>query len=79
MGVDVDQPGLDFGDPVRIARSVGFAQQRIALEVRLQHHVDEAFRTVGGLLREAADAPARRDRDGSALGRQLAADRLEQG
>ncbi len=78
MGVDVDQPGLDFGDPVRIARGVGFAQQRVALEVGLQHDLDQAFRPVRGFLRETADAPARRDRDGSAFGRQLAADHPEQ-
>jgi len=77
MGVDVDQPGLDFRDPVWLVRDVGFAQQRVAFKVRLQHYLDEAFRTVGCLLGETAHAPARRDRDGSALGRQFAADRLE--
>ena len=61
MGVDVDQPGLDFGDPVRIVRGFGFLQQRIALEVGLQHDLDQAFRPVRGFLRETADAPARRN------------------
>src|SRR6202023_1216414 len=28
MGVDVDKPGLDFGDPVRIMGGGGFPQQR---------------------------------------------------
>jgi len=32
---------------VRIVCGVGFAQQRIALEIRLQHHIDQAFRSVG--------------------------------
>ena len=63
MGVDVGEPGLDFGDPVRIVRGLGFAQQRVALEVGLQHDVDQAFGAVGRLLRQAADAPARRNRD----------------
>ena len=79
MSVDVDQPGLDFRDSVRVARDVGFLQQSIALEVGLQYDVDQAFRPIGCLLRETADAPARWDRDGSALGRQFAADRFEQG
>ncbi len=35
-----------------------FAQQRVALKIGLQHDVDQAFRAVRRLLREAADAPA---------------------
>ena len=69
MGVDIDQPGLDFGDPVRIVRGVGLAQQRVALEVGLEHDLDQALRAVGRFLRQAADAPARRDGDRAALGR----------
>ena len=78
MGVDVDQPGLDIRDPVRIVGGVGFPQQRIALEVGLEHDLDQAFRPVRGFLGEAADAPARRDRDGTAFDRQFAADRRKQ-
>ena len=78
MGVDVDEPGLDFGDPVRIVRGLGFAQQGVALEIGLEHDLDQAFRSVGRFLREAADAPARRDGDGAGFGRQLAADRVKQ-
>ena len=78
MGVDVDEPGLDIGDAVRIVRGLGFAQQRVALEVGLQHDLDQAFRAVGRFLREAADAPARRNRDGAGFGRQFAADRVKQ-
>ena len=78
MGVDVDEPGLDFGDPVRIVGGVGFPQQGIALEVGLEHDFDQVFRPVRGFLRKAADAPARRDRDGAGLRRQLAADRGKQ-
>ena len=78
MGVDVDEAGLDFGDPVRIVRGFGFAQQRVALEVGLQHDVDQAFGAVGRFLREAADAPARRNRDAAGFERQVAADRVKQ-
>ena len=77
MGVDVDEPGLDFGDPVRIVRRLGFAQQRVALQIGLQHDLDQALRPVGRFLRQTADAPARRDGDGAGFGRQLAADRTE--
>ena len=63
MRVDVDQPGLDLGDPVRIVGGLGFAEQRVALQIGLQHDIDEAFRSIGRLLRETADAPARRQGD----------------
>ena len=59
-------------------RSLGFAHQGFALEVGLQHDFDQAFRAVGSFLREAADPPARRDRDGAGFGRQFAADRVKQ-
>ena len=78
MRADIDQPGLDLGDPVRIVRRLGLVQQRIALEIGREHHLDQAFRPVWGFLREAADAPARRDGDGAALGRHIAANRLKQ-
>ena len=67
VGVDVDEPGLDLGDPVRIVRGLGLAQQRVALEIGLQHDFDQAFRAVGRFLRKAADPPARRDRDRAGL------------
>ena len=78
MGVDVDEPGLDLGDPVRIVGGVGLAQQRVALEIGLEHDFDQALGPVGRFLRQTADAPARRDGDGAGFGRQLAADRAEQ-
>ncbi len=78
MGVDVDQPGLDVGDPGRIVRGFGLVQQGFAFEIGLQHDTDQAFRAVGRLLGEAADAPARRDRDAAAFDRQIAADGVKQ-
>jgi len=53
-------------------------QQRLPLQIGLQHHRDQAFRTVRRFLGETADTPARRDGDGAGLGRQFAADRAEQ-
>ncbi len=34
MGADIDQPGLDLGDAMRIVRGFGFRQQSRALGVR---------------------------------------------
>lgn len=58
MGIDIDEPGLDFGDPVRIVGAFGLAEQRVALQIRLQHDIDQALRAIRRLLRQATDAPA---------------------
>jgi hypothetical protein len=78
MSVDIDEPRLDLGDPVRVVGEFGFAQQRIALKIGLEYDLDQALRSIRRFLRETADAPARRDRDGAALDRQFAADRGKQ-
>ena len=78
MGVDIDKAGLDFRDPVRIVRGFGFPQQRVALEIGLQHDIDEAFRPVRRFLCEAADAPTWRNCDAAGFGRQVTTDRVEQ-
>ena len=78
MGVDVDKPYLDFRDPVRIMREVGFAQQGVALEVRLEHDFKQAFRPIRCFLCKAAHAPARRDGDSAGLSGQFGTDGLEQ-
>ena len=78
MGIDIDETGLDFGDPVRIGGGIGFLEQRGALEVGLEHHRDQARRAVRGFLGEAADGPARRDRDAAGFQRQVAANGVEQ-
>ena len=61
MGFDVDEPGLDLRDAVRIVRGFGFAEQGIALQIGLQHDFDQAFRSVRCFLGKAADTPARRE------------------
>ena len=78
MRVDVDQPGLDLRDPVRVMGGVRFPQQGIALQIGLQHDLDQALRAIRGLLCKTADPPARRQRDCARLDRQVAADRIEQ-
>ena len=78
MRVDVDEAGLDFGDPMRIVRAVGFLEQRVALKIGLQHDIDQALRSVRRFLREAADPPARRNGDGAGLKRQFATNGLKQ-
>lgn len=78
MRVDIHQPGLNIGNARRVMRGLGFVQQACALEIGFQYDLDEAFRTVRCLLRETADTPARRDRDGAGLKRQFAPYRTEQ-
>ncbi len=78
MRVDVHQPGLNVGDANGIVRGLRFAHQGLALEVGLQYDFDQAFRAVGSFLRQAADPPAWRDRDGAGFGGQFTADRVKQ-
>jgi hypothetical protein len=78
MRIDVDEAGLDLGNPVRIGGALGFGEQRVALEIGLEHDGDQALRAVRGFLRQAADPPARRQAHRAVLGRELAADHLEQ-
>ena len=78
VGIDIDQPHLNLGDPVRIISGFGFMEQRVALQIGFQHDIDEALRAVRRLLRQAADAPTWRQGDAAGLDRQIAADRVKQ-
>ncbi len=78
MRVDVHEAGLDVGDALRIVRGFRFMQQRGALQIGLENDLDQAFGTVGGFLRETADAPSRRNRDRTGLKRQFAANGVKQ-
>ncbi len=78
MRADIDEPGLDFGNAVRILRGLGFRQQRIALAMRPQHDVEQAFGPVRRFLRQPSDAPARWNLDIALLGRHIAGDHVEQ-
>jgi hypothetical protein len=50
-------------------RGLRFPQQRIALEVGLEHDIDKAVGTVGRFLRKTAHTPPRSNRDGAGFGR----------
>ena len=76
--VDVGEPHVDVGDPVRVGRGLGLGQQRGALGVGRQHRFEH--RQVGRrrFLRHAADAGPLVDLDRAAVEGQLALDQLEQ-
>ena len=74
----IGEPGLDFGDAVRIVGGLGLGQQRVALDVGLEHHLEQALRTVRGFLRQPPDAPARRQFHAAVLGRDVTGDDVEQ-
>ena len=62
MGVDVDEPGLDVGDALGIARALGLGDQRRALGVGGEHEVDQRLRPARRLLLDAAEARVLRGR-----------------
>jgi hypothetical protein len=78
MRGDVDEARLNLGDAERILLVLGRRQQRGPLDIGGQHRVDEAFRTIGGLLRKAFDARTPGQFDRAFLGRELAGDQAEQ-
>ena len=63
---------------MRIVRRLRFREQACALDVGLEHDLDQAFRSARRLLREPADAPARRDCDVALFGAEVARDHVEQ-
>ena len=78
MRADVDEAGLDLGDPVRIVRRLGLAEQCGAFAIGGKYHLDQAFGPIWGFLRKAAEAPTRRDGDLAGFGRNIAANGLKQ-
>ena len=46
--VDVGEPRVDVGDAVRIGRRLGLGQERRALLVGRQHHVEHASSSLAG-------------------------------
>ena len=75
---DIGEPRLDLGDAVRVMRRFRLGQQCPRCAVGLEHDLEQAFRAVGGFLRQASDAPARRHLDVAVLGRNVAGDHAEQ-
>ena len=69
MRVDVGQPHVDFGDAVRIGRRLFLFQQRRALDVGLEHDLDQRLLGARRFLRHLADARVLRQADRAGLGR----------
>ena len=61
--VEIRDPDLCPRYAVRVVRGFGFRQKLTALDIALEHHLEQAFRPVRRFLCETADAPAWRDRD----------------
>ena len=78
VGVDVDEPGLDFGDAQRVVGAFGLFEQAAAFDVGVEHEVDQRLRAARRLLLDPADAGAAGKADRAALGRELAADQPKQ-
>ena len=56
MGVDVDQPGVQLGDAMRIGRGVGLGEQVGALAVGRDDGLQQVHRAARRLLRDGRDA-----------------------
>ena len=76
---DLVEACLDLGDAQRLRPAIEFAQQRGALLVGGEHGVERRRRAVRRLLRQKSDTPAARHEDVTAIGKQPAADQVEQG
>ena len=55
MRVNVGEADMDFRNPVRVRRVIGFFEQRHPLRVRLQHDLQQRLLGGGRLLRHLAD------------------------
>jgi len=77
-GVDIAEPGLDFGDAVRIGGVLGLGHQRGALDIGGKHGVEQAVVGRRGLLRDAADSGALGQGDLAGFQRELAPDQPKQ-
>jgi hypothetical protein len=56
VSADIDQPRLDFGDPVGVLRGFGLGEKSGALGIGGEHHVEQRFRPARRFLRDGADA-----------------------
>ncbi len=55
MRVDIGQPHVDFGNPVRVVRGFGLLEQRRTFLVGAQHHVEHAHLAGRRFLRNGPD------------------------
>ncbi len=82
--VDGEQALVDLGDSDAVGGCLGrfadfqFVQQRLALDVGVQHPVDQAGVAVGDILRHPAHANPRPERDAAARRLRFAPDQAEQ-
>ena len=58
MRVDIDKPGLDLGDPVRVGRGLRFLKQRMPLPVSCKNDFEQIFRSGRSFLKQAPDLGA---------------------
>jgi hypothetical protein len=78
MGGNVRKTRLNFGDAVRIVGRLRFGEEVRAFGIRLEHYVEQAFRSVRRFLRKPADAPPFWQFDIAVLGGEIAGDRIEE-
>ena len=78
MRVDVGQANLDFRDPLRIGRVLGFGEQAGTLGVGRKHPIEQAVVAARRFLRDVAEAGVARDRDRSVVGRHLTFEKTQQ-
>ena len=58
MRIDIGEPGVDVGDPVRVGGVLGFVEQRGPLQVGGEHDVDQAVRAARRFLQQTPDPGA---------------------
>ena len=78
MRVDVGEPHVDLGDAVRVGGGLFLGQQRRALDVGLEHDLDQRLLGARRFLRHLADARVLRQADRAGLGLKVAGDGAEQ-
>ena len=78
MRVDIGKPHVDFGDAVRVGRRLVLGEQRRALDVGLEHDLDQRLLGARRFLRHLADAGVLRQADRAGFRREIAGDGLEQ-
>ncbi len=78
MRVDVRKPRVDFGDPVRILRSLGLGTQRSKLGMRGQDGLKQRLGTARRFLRDMRDGCVPGKVDGAVVGVDFARDQAQQ-
>jgi hypothetical protein len=79
MSVDLDQPGLDLGNPQRVRSGLSFGQQAGTFSVGGKDRFERVRLPTRRLLREKPDPIPARQFDRSAIRLQCAADQVQQG